>query len=117
MSDTRDLFRNLGGTLVAAVDAPSVGRGPERQGAVLDIPKDQGAELIAPSKEQLVRVREAMRDGKWRSLAEIAEITGDPEASVSARLRQLRTPKAGLWTVKRLRVGSTYFYSLGGKGI
>ena len=89
----------------AAVDAQCLGR------------KDQGAGLIAPSGEQLVRVRELMRDGKERTLAEISEITGDPEASVSARLRDLRRPRYGLWTVKRKRVGSLFYYWLGGKGI
>lgn len=68
-------------------------------------------------KAQLVRVRECMRDGKWRSLAEIAKITGDPESSISARLRDCRKPKFGLWTVNRLRDGGTFFYSLRGKGI
>jgi hypothetical protein len=90
-----------------AANGHSVGRGNENQGQA----------LISPSKQQLVRTREAMRDGKWRSLSEISSITGDPEASVSARLRQLRTPKGGLWTVRRKRIGSLFFYSLGGKGI
>lgn len=78
---------------------------------------NQGAPLISPSAQQLVRVRELMRDGKWRTLSEIADVTGDPEASVSARLRDLRRPKYGLWTVTRKRAGSLYLYCLGGKGI
>jgi hypothetical protein len=40
--------------------------------------------------EQLCRVIDAMSDGKWRSLREIAAITDDPEASISARLRDVR---------------------------
>lgn len=40
--------------------------------------------------EQLLRVIDAMADGKWRSLREIAQITDDPEASISARLRDIR---------------------------
>lgn len=40
--------------------------------------------------EQLCRVIDLMSDGKWRSLREIARITDDPEASISARLRDIR---------------------------
>lgn len=47
------------------------------------------------------RVLALMRDGAWRTLAEIAKITGDPEASVSARLRSLRTEKFGGYKVER----------------
>ena len=39
---------------------------------------------------QARRVFEVMRDGQWHTLEQIAERTGDPEASVSARLRQFR---------------------------
>lgn len=52
------------------------------------------ARLAAQAK----RVWELMRDGRWRSLQEIAQETCDPQASVSARLRDFR--KAGL-TVDR----------------
>lgn len=51
---------------------------------------------------QSLRVQSLMADGAWRTLAEISTLTGDPEASVSARLRDLR--RAG-WTVDRRRVG------------
>jgi hypothetical protein len=50
---------------------------------------------------QLVRVRTLMSDGEWRSLAEISESLGDPESSVSARLRDLRKPKFGALRVER----------------
>ncbi len=39
---------------------------------------------------QIEKVELAMRDGEFRTLAEIAAITGAPEASVSARIRDLR---------------------------
>lgn len=55
--------------------------------------------------EQQLRVFEAMQDGAWRTLGEISEATGDPEASVSARLRDLRKPKFGGFTVERRYVG------------
>lgn len=45
--------------------------------------------------EQLHRVKALVRDGQWRTLADIAAQTGDPEASVSARLRDLRKKKFG----------------------
>jgi hypothetical protein len=40
--------------------------------------------------EQLLRVIDTMADGRWRTLREIARITDDPEASISARLRDCR---------------------------
>lgn len=39
---------------------------------------------------QAIRVYQAMKDGQARTLAQISEMTGDPQASVSARLRSLR---------------------------
>lgn len=69
-------------------------------------------------KAQLVRVRELMRDGRKRSLAEIAAVTGDPESSVGARLRDLRKAKFGMWTVtKTRRSQGTWEYWLGAKGL
>lgn len=40
--------------------------------------------------EQYLRVWDLMIDGEWRSLRQIADSTGDPEASISARLRDVR---------------------------
>lgn len=54
---------------------------------------------------QLRAVRDLMRDGTWRSLNQIAVATGYPEASLSARLRDLRKLKFGLHTVQRRRAG------------
>lgn len=39
---------------------------------------------------QCQRVFNEMRDGKYHTLRELAEQTGDPEASISARLRDIR---------------------------
>ena len=36
---------------------------------------------------QILRVYDALYDGKWLTLAEIHNITGDPEASISAQIR------------------------------
>lgn len=48
-------------------------------------------------------VYDAMADGHWRTLRRISDLTGCPEASVSARLRDLRKPKFGGFTVERRR--------------
>lgn len=52
---------------------------------------------------QLDRVRLLMADGQWRSLRDIATVVGGSEASVSARLRDLRKPRFGAHTVERVR--------------
>lgn len=46
-------------------------------------------------KGQLARVLDVMKDGEWRTLRQIADATGDPEASVSARLRDFRKAPFG----------------------
>jgi hypothetical protein len=48
---------------------------------------------------QAHRVFNVMRDGSWKSLAEIEAATGDPQASISARLRDLR--RAGFRVERR----------------
>lgn len=55
--------------------------------------------------KQIDRVRAAMLDGQWRTLPQISEITSDPEASISARLRDLRKTKFGGLFVERRRKG------------
>lgn len=69
---------------------------PRFDGATFDQERD-GARLAS----QHNRILALMRDGVWRSLAEIAQRTGDPEASVSARLRDLRKDKWGAHGVDR----------------
>lgn len=62
---------------------------------------------------QLLRVWQLMRDGKWRTLAEIASAVDGSEAGVSARLRDFRKPKFGALHVDRRRVdGGLYEYRL-----
>ena len=51
--------------------------------------------------EQHRRVAAVMRGEGWHTLAEIADRTGDPEASVSARLRDFRKVRFGGYTVER----------------
>jgi len=52
------------------------------------------------------RVFNLMQDNRWRTLAEIAFTTGDPEASISARLRDLRKKKFGSHIIERRRRGN-----------
>lgn len=63
---------------------------------------------------QLWRVCVVIQDRQWYSLAELAEATGDPEASISARLRDLRKPRFGNHTIQRRRRSpGTFEYRLG----
>ena len=65
---------------------------------------------------QLLRIWDCMCDGKWRTLKEISERTGDPESSISAQLRHLRKPRFGGHTVAREYVGNgLYKYQLSPK--
>lgn len=73
---------------------------PARDGETFEAALD-GARLNA----QAMRVFSLMRDGVWRTLREISEATGDPEASASARIRDLRKPRFGKHTVHRRRRG------------
>lgn len=62
---------------------------------------------------QFDRVKGLMLDGKWRRLGEIRDEIGGSEAGVSARLRDLRKPRFGGFTVERRRlVGGIYEYRL-----
>jgi hypothetical protein len=55
-----------------------------------------GGSTFEPSRDferltlQGQRVAQVMENGNWLTLSEIARRTGDPEASISARLRDLR---------------------------
>jgi len=60
--------------------------------------------LDAPRLEkQIDRVYAAVRHGGWMSLREVAQATGDPETSVSARLRDLRKDRFGGHDIQRRR--------------
>ena len=56
-------------------------------------------------KRQLNLVFDLMKDANWRTLSEISARTNCPEASISARLRDLRKAKFGQHSVKRQRRG------------
>lgn len=46
-------------------------------------------------------VYNVMADGQWRTLAQIAALIQEPEASISARLRDLRKERFGWHVVDR----------------
>jgi hypothetical protein len=47
------------------------------------------------------RVLAALRNGEWWTLRQLHDRTGDPEASISARLRDLRKPRFGSHNIER----------------
>ncbi|AMV29318.1 hypothetical protein VT84_33290 [Gemmata sp. SH-PL17] len=79
---------------------------PDHDGETFDRKLD-----LSRLNEQTRRVFEAMRNGGWLTLLEIqlrifaATQKRDPEASVSARLRDLRKERFGGFTVERQRRG------------
>lgn len=77
-------------------------------GATYDPAKDK-----ARLNRQLQIVFDCMKDGKFRTLREIATLTKEPEASISARLRDLRKARFGGHEVLRQRRTEGLFeYSL-----
>lgn len=48
----------------------------------------------------------AMRDKRWRTLPELASVLGEPQQSISARLRDLRKPRFGGLDVQRQYAGN-----------
>jgi len=55
---------------------------------------------------QLGRVRDVMFDGKWHTLRELVERCGGSDASVSARIRDLRKRRFGAYVVESNRVNN-----------
>lgn len=72
----------------------------DRHGATYD-PKRDRRRLNGQAK----RVFDFMLDGRWRTLREIADGAHCPEASASARLRDLRRQEFGAFTVEHENVG------------
>jgi hypothetical protein len=73
-------------------------------------PRFDGATFTAPLdldrlETLLQRVQALMADGCWRTLGEIQSLCGGSEASVSARLRDLRKERFGCLQVERRRRG------------
>ena len=69
------------------------------------------------SEKQIDRVLSALRSHPWATLPELADATGDPVASISAQLRNLRKEEHGAHTInRRRRKGNLFEYSLGDQG-
>jgi len=81
---------------------------PENQMHLFEQPRFDGATYEKEFDQkrlgaQMYSVYDLMKDKRWRTLSEIAQITGYPEASISARLRDLRKERFGNHTVNRQR--------------
>ena len=76
--------------------ADSIQTIPSRDGSSYEHARD-GLRL----HRQHQRVLAYMSDGRWHTLHELHELTGDPEASISARLRDLRKPRFGSYGIVR----------------
>lgn len=63
--------------------------------------------------DQMMRVYRWMMGGKFLTLRELSMLTGDPESSVSARIRDFRKDQFGGNTVNRRRITEgTWAYQL-----
>lgn len=71
----------------------------DRHGATFDHNRD-----VRRLNAQAKRVWDCISDGRYYSLREIAAKTGDPEASISARIRDFRRPEFGRFTVEHICV-------------
>lgn len=91
-SDTLELFAHVNGQIV-----------PHFDGSTFQAEHDQ-KRLGA----QLLRVKNLMSDGNWRTLEEISEVTGDQFQAISARLRDFRKEKFGGYCVERRRRGASF---------
>ena len=58
---------------------------------------------------QYKRIFDLMKDEQWRSLSDIEEATGDPQASISAQLRNFRKDKFGAHTVEKHHVKNGFY--------
>lgn len=107
-----ELFSDLAGTLVPNLPARPAHHRPAFFGSTYSETHDR-----ARLNRQLTLVRDCLLDGQRRTLAQISQETGEPEASVSARLRQLRLPRFGFYDVKKNRLpNGAYEYWIANTG-
>jgi hypothetical protein len=93
---------------------------PTKGGIVTRLEGDRDGETYEPDLDrmplnrQMIRVYATMNSwiGGWCTLSQIAAKCGDPEASVSARIRDFRKPRFGGHRVDRQRDGRLTYYRL-----
>jgi len=72
--------------------------------AITEVPTGRRLARRRSQRETLLEVlRIAAQYETWVSLAELADKTKFPQASISAQLRHLRKAKYGAWNVQRRR--------------
>lgn len=82
-----------------------------RQEMAPQMPFDFDGATYAPEFDQsrltgqMLRVYDILKLENWETLDEIAATTGDPQQSISARIRDLRKPRFGSHTIDRRRRG------------
>lgn len=88
------------GTLASSPILKAVGGAIKFNGSNYDPAHDQKR-----LSKQIGRVYGAMIDGGWLTLDEIHQVTGDPQASISAQLRHLRKERFGSYSVEKRHRG------------
>lgn len=81
-----------------------------KQTSMFDNAKFNGSDYIPLFDDerltgQIKRVYSIMIDGVWRTLSDIEKLTSDPQASISAQLRNLRKPRFGSHTLNKRNRG------------
>jgi len=69
---------------------------------------------------QLQKIFDILKGGSWLRLDQIAHLTGIPEASASAHIRELRKEKRGSWeilTKRHEQMNGLFVYKLTGKHV
>lgn len=95
MTEQRDLFTHT-------VDSPNIPGGSHARFSGADYVPERDKRRLSGQIELIFNL---VRDEKWRTLREIAQATGAPEASVSAQLRHLRKRCFGGHTVNKRHRG------------
>jgi hypothetical protein len=81
-------------------DAADIVMSPHPDGETYDPDRDH--ERLA---KQRGRVYRCLRVDRWWTLAQLAAAAGGPEQSVSARIRDLRKPRFGSFTIDKRYAG------------
>lgn len=73
-------------------------------------PRFDGSDIVPELDQsrltgQIKRIFGLVKDGKYRTLSEISQLTGDGESSVSAQLRNLKKERFGSHTLNKRRRG------------